>query len=256
MQRLGNQVTLTEAKMAGSALGVHAGLLQIRGDWAFYKEVFAFPSWAARKCCWRCGATNSPGLECDFRDATLNAAWRAHRYRRHEFIFVQRASGICPSTLFQSPGVSVDMVMIDWLHTMDQGVLADIIGNVLWDALPLMGVRSRSEQVKVLWAMVKTYYAEAKVQNKLDNLTEEMIKVPGKAPKQRGKAAQARYLLPFATRLAESFADMDQHWQTVALLTERALLLGPIPNMRLQSCPETNRFFTLAWKEKLWPMVM
>ena len=42
-------------------------------------------------------------------------------------MFLQRASGICPSTLFQRPGVSVDMVMIDWLHTMDQGVLGDII---------------------------------------------------------------------------------------------------------------------------------
>ena len=57
------------------------------------------------------------------------------------------------------------------------------------------------------------------------NLTEEMIKVPGTAPKQRGKAAQVRYLLPFAARLAESFADMDQHWQTVAVLTESAVLL-------------------------------
>ena len=49
-------------------------------------------------------------------------------YKSHAFVFLQRASVICPSTLFQSPGVSVHMVMI-WLHTMDQGVLADIIGS-------------------------------------------------------------------------------------------------------------------------------
>ena len=88
-----------------------------------------------------------------------------------------------------------------------------------------MGVRSKAEQVKVLRAMVNAYYDEAKVPHRLDNLTEEMIKVPGKAPKQRGKAAQVRYLLPFAARLAESFADMDQHWQTGAVLTESAVLL-------------------------------
>ena len=111
------------------------------------------------------------------------------------------------------------------------------------NALPLMGVRSRAEQVKVLWAMVKTYDDEAKVPNKLDKLTEEMIKVPGKAPKQRGKAAQARYLLPVAARLAESFADMDQHWQTVALLTESAVLLTmcseerPYPNHEVAESP-------------------
>ena len=118
------------------------------------------------------------------------------------------------------------MVMIDWLHTMDQGVLADIIGRVLWDALPLMGVRSRAEQVKLLWAMVKASYAETTMHDTLDNLTEEMIKVPAKAPKQRGKAAQVHHLLPVAARLAGSFADMDQYWQTVALMTESALLLG------------------------------
>ena len=84
-------------------------------------------------------------------------------------MFVQRASGIGPSTLFQSPGVSVGMVVIDWLHTMDQAVLADIIGNVLWDALPLMGVRSKAAQVNVLWAMVNAYYAEAKVHDTLHN---------------------------------------------------------------------------------------
>ena len=27
-------------KMAGKDLGAHAGLMQIRGDWAFYKEVW------------------------------------------------------------------------------------------------------------------------------------------------------------------------------------------------------------------------
>ena len=91
------------------------------------EEVFAFPSWAARKCCWRCQATNSPGLDFDFVDATLTVAWRAHRYKSHEFVFVQRTVGICPSTLFQSPHASVDAAMIEGLHTMDQGVLADII---------------------------------------------------------------------------------------------------------------------------------
>ena len=110
------------------------------------------------------------------------------------------------------------MVMVDWLHTMDHGLLADIADNVLWDELPLMVVRSKAEQVKVLWAMASAYYAETKVPDMLGNLTEDMIKVPAKAP-----TAQARRLIPFAARLAGRFADMDRHWQTVALLTESAL---------------------------------
>ena len=68
---------------------------------------------------------------------------------------MQRASGICPSILFQTPGVSVDMVMI-WLHTMDQGVLADIIwsSNNYGCGLPLhalhLGSWARAQEAELL----------------------------------------------------------------------------------------------------------
>ena len=55
-----------------------------------------------------------------------------------------------------------------------------------------------------------------------------------------------RYLLPFAARLAESFADMDQHWQTVAVLTESAVRLTlcsqerPYPKHEAAELPRKN----------------
>ncbi len=93
-----------------------------------------------------------------------------------QFMMLQRAEGIQPSTLFACPGTTVDMVMVDWLHTMDLGVLADVIGNVFWDALPLMGAPPRDHRVKSLLSMIQLYYVEAKVPHRLDGLTEEMIK--------------------------------------------------------------------------------
>jgi hypothetical protein len=84
-------------------------------------------------------------------------------------------------------------------------VLADVIGNVFWDALPLMGAPPEDHQVKSVWIMIQLYLAEAKAPDRLDGWTEEMIKDTKSAPKQRGRAAQVRYLLPFAARLAESF---------------------------------------------------
>jgi hypothetical protein len=54
------------------------------------------------------------------------------------------------------------------------------------------------------------YSAEAKVPDRLDGLTEGMIKEKKSAPKQRGRAAQVRYLLPFAARLAESFSSENE----------------------------------------------
>ena len=60
------------------------------------------------------------------------------------FVFLQRANGICPSTLIQSPVVSVGMAMIDWLHTMDHGVLADISVNVLLGRTAIDGCSKQS----------------------------------------------------------------------------------------------------------------
>ena len=44
------------AKKGGNALGFAAGLLQVRGDWAFYQEVCESPGWQSKQCCWRCCA--------------------------------------------------------------------------------------------------------------------------------------------------------------------------------------------------------
>ena len=48
------------AKRAGLALGVRAALVEVRGDWKFYKEVFNFPGWnELAGCCWKCKCTPS-----------------------------------------------------------------------------------------------------------------------------------------------------------------------------------------------------
>jgi len=129
------------------------------------------------------------------------------------------------------------MVMVDWLHTMDQGVLADVIGNVFWDALPKIHQPPRKEQVKVLWQMIQLYYKDARVPDRLDSLTEEMIKDKKKAPKQRGRAAQVRYLLPFAAKLAESFAGEDEHWRTASTVTDGLLQLTLMNNIKPYDAP-------------------
>ena len=58
----------------------------------------------------------------------------------------------------------------------------------------------RQEQVKVLWNMIQLYYKDARVPDRLDSLTDEIIKHDKKPPRQKGRAAQVRYSLPFATK--------------------------------------------------------
>lgn len=48
------------AKRAGKPIGVRAALVEVRGDWKFYKEVFHFPTWNEKAgCCWTCTCTPS-----------------------------------------------------------------------------------------------------------------------------------------------------------------------------------------------------
>ena len=54
-------------QMSGAALEFHACLVQIRGDWAFYKGCFNFPSWSAEQICWLRRATKPRGSRFDFR---------------------------------------------------------------------------------------------------------------------------------------------------------------------------------------------
>eukprot|EP00969_Alexandrium_andersonii_P161263 7126254-Alexandrium_andersonii.AAC.1 len=52
-------------------LGFYACLLQLRGDWAWLKQVFGFPSWSGKDICWRCSA----GQAHPWKDFSLAASW-------------------------------------------------------------------------------------------------------------------------------------------------------------------------------------
>jgi len=80
--------------------------------------------------------------------------------------------------------------------------------------------------------MIQFYYKDAGVPDRLDGLTVEMIKEDGKPPRQRGRAAQVRYLLPFAAKLAEHLSEEGEHWRTLATVTDLLLQLTLMNNTR------------------------
>ena len=55
-------------------------LVQIRGDWAFYKAVFGLPGWQEKRgCCWRCCMTPDK-----IHDVSSSSWWRqAHNRKNH-----------------------------------------------------------------------------------------------------------------------------------------------------------------------------
>ena len=67
---------------------------------------------------------------------------------------------------------------------------------------------------------MQTWYAVAKPPARLDALTVEMLRQPGKGPKLRSKAGECRYLVPFAYELAKEYDNGTPHRRTVHKLLE------------------------------------
>jgi len=199
-------------KRAGQQFGFHGCLIQVRGDWAFYKAVFNFPSWAAKSICWRCEANTS---DIDFKDFSLTALWRQRRLEGHTFLHKLRGQGLQPSTLFHSPGLKVKHFMIDWLHTVDLGVAQDALGNLFHEVVGLLPGDTRKQRVAALWAKMRAFYKVAKPPSRLNALTETMIKLPGKPARLRSKAGGCKYLIPFGAALAKELSQGGKHRATV-----------------------------------------
>jgi hypothetical protein len=127
--------------------------------------------------------------------------------------------------VMQLPAFTIACVVLDWLHVVDLGVGADVIGNLFWEILIVPGLvagATKAARLLVLWTKMQAWYVRVKPPSKLDDLTEEMIKKKGGSgkPKLRAKGGECRYLVPFCFELAAELAAAANtvHQTTVAKL--------------------------------------
>jgi len=178
-------------------------LLQARGDWSWYKELFGFPSWASSAICWKCRATKRG--KRTFTNHSQDAPWRRKRMTSIEFFQQQTDANVRPSPLFLCPYFELWMVIIDALHCMDLGVSQDCLGNLFYEAQKsLCDGRNIKVRVKNLWGRVKEYYKVAKPASQIQTLTVPMIKQQKKSPKLHLKGAETRGLIAFGAELASA----------------------------------------------------
>jgi hypothetical protein len=202
---------------AGTRLICRAGLLQCRGDWPFLRTLFSFPSWSSESICWLCKANKT---DKSYKDCSTTATWRQNRYGPAEFLQCLRNVGVEINPLFSIPGFQLSYIVLDWLHIVDLGVGADVLGCFFWDLITIPTIlpgSNKADRLKALWSAIKAWYGQAKPSSVLDNLTEEMIKNKDK-PKLRCKGGECRYLIPFAQFYSQQFAHKNVHWSTIASL--------------------------------------
>ena len=193
---------------SGQRTGIAGFLCELRGDWLMLKEVMKIPAWnQTAGCCFRCNVTPN-----GIRAFGSNAEWRMPHNRITHWQFLQQllSRGQHISALYSCPGFSTDCIALDWLHAVDLGVCADFLGNFFWMMLPLQDGRTVEQRLRSLFLKIQQYYKEEGVQDRLDSLTETMLrKKPASSPKLRAKAAEARALVNFAVKLSASVDDSN-----------------------------------------------
>ena len=193
-----------------------AALCQVRGDWAFFKECFNFPQWnSAVMMCFCCRASSTiPNLA--WTNFSPSAGWRDTIWTHDAYLAYLLAQGLpVPILLSLVIGLRLESVMIDVLHTVDLGIAAHIIGNILFIYGVLRGVfggGTYAERAEALGKALSSWYKRTKCASRMQGaLTVERLRASGDWPKLKAKAAAVRHLAKFALFVVEEHADGTDH---------------------------------------------
>ena len=211
------------------AKGWRATLCQVRGDWAFYTEVFRFPQWnCAEMMCWLCKASSVfPSLA--WTDLTPTAGWRATRWDHDGYIaHLQHAGKAIPILLSHVLGMRLECVMIDVLHTVDLGIASHIIANILWILVVnrcILGGSTIAESIARLNSHLDAWYKRTKATTKVQGkLTPERLRASKGWPKLKAKAAGTRHMAQYVLELLSEHcgeSEYDRRMLAIIQLLQR-----------------------------------
>jgi hypothetical protein len=144
-------------------------------------------------------------------EAGDDADWRAQRLTTPEFIQRQMESGRRISPIVFVSGVETYLFRVDWLHSCDLGVGADLAGNVFESLLPKLPGNNKEERCHSLNDKLQGYYERLGVEDRIKGLELKNFKRPskGQPAKLKGSAAEVRAVVPFLQELAHELCDVD-----------------------------------------------
>ena len=182
-------------KRAGQKLGFQAILTQVKGDWKHFKLALGLPGWRDWNLrCWRCRA-----LAREWQETGDTASmWQNHMRLNQAQLLGLLKQPLSP--IWGAPCMSPRVIKIDWLHTVDKGVGVWFLGGIFLEVLaqPCYGGNQTQKLVR-LWGLVRRFYADYGVADRLSRLNQNMIK---NHLSSLG-AAEARALIPFGVQMAD-----------------------------------------------------
>lgn len=146
-------------------------------------------------------------LQC--HEAGSDANWKKKRFTTEEFLAAMMSKGRKICALFSVAGVENTIFRVDWLHSVDQGVGADFLGNLFDMILGKLPGNNKDARCKALWEEMVNYYDVHRVADQLKGFSYKNIRSAMKdAPKLRGcNAASCRSLIMFGDLMAKKYLD-------------------------------------------------
>ena len=159
-----------------------------------------------------CCRASSTIRNLSWTNFTPLAAWRDTLWTHEAYMTYLLAQGLTIPILLQLViGFRLESIMIDVLHTVDLGVAAHIISNILLIIGVLRtvcGGRNYEQRVGALSNALDNWYKRTKCDSRLrGKLSLERLRPSGDWPKLKGKAAAIRKLARFALEVAETYAE-------------------------------------------------
>lgn len=196
-------------QLAGKLLnprGLKGVIFTITGDLEYFANDLGLSHSSSRAPCWLCKANTADTPYNDFRPA---AKWRAT-------VISPEAHRCNPPTkhlLMNVPGIVAETFAIDCLHTLELGVTAHTLSNIMFDFVFKELEGTRSEALTTLWDEIQRLYRTLQIdsRNRIPTLKLESFCQKGSPwlnyPELHGiKAREARYLVPV---FAQLFNDRD-----------------------------------------------
>ena len=116
--------------------------------------------------------------------------------------------------LFRSTiGLRLEAIMVDILHTVDQGVASHIVANIFWEVIVARKFGPTIDAgTEGLFKDLKSWYASQKGLSPIQGkLIPERIRTKSDWPKLKAKAAATRHLSAYAVQLAVRFNSGSMH---------------------------------------------
>jgi hypothetical protein len=182
----------------------HAALLQIRGDWEGLVSFFRLRWYTSNLFCFLCNSTLESGPLC-YKDFSEQAPHRATRFGHQAYLESCAGDHQQPCVLFKSPGLTMQHLCIDSMHSADLGCFADALGSLLHlEVGNQQWYPSRERGLVQLNIALRDFYRANRHKNlsSLYPLQMTQIVATGKCPFLKAKAAQVRHLAEFGLILA------------------------------------------------------